>query len=135
MKIKLNSKLENLLQQQIISGKYTSPDDVIEEALQLLEKRNQYNDWLEEIRQKIDIAVEKLDRGQGIDGEIAISQLKEYLDNLSLFLQESHQKNQTIQPKALELENQAFVGMWKNRPGMKDSSKWVRKLRQQQWQH
>ena len=75
MNIILNPKLENLIQQQITSGKYTSIDNVLEEALALLEKRNQYEQWVEEIGQKIDIAAQQLERGEGIDGETAINQL------------------------------------------------------------
>ena len=79
MNIQLNPQLENLIQQQIISGKYTNAEDVMKEALHLLEKRNQYDDWVKEIDKKIDIAAQQLDRGEGIDGDIAISDLQEYL--------------------------------------------------------
>jgi antitoxin ParD1/3/4 len=79
MNIILNPKLENLIQQQITSGKYASIDNVLEEALNLLEKRNQYEQWIEEIGQKIDMAAQQLDRGEGIDGETAINQLREQL--------------------------------------------------------
>ena len=79
MNIILNPKLENLIQKQIISGRYTSVDNVLEEALTLLEKRNEYEQWIEEIGQKIDIAEQQLDQGQGIDGETAINQLREDL--------------------------------------------------------
>ncbi len=74
MNIILNPKLENLIQKQIISGRYTSIDNVLEEALTLLEKRNEYEQWIEEIGQKIDIAAQQLDQDQGIDGETAIKQ-------------------------------------------------------------
>ena len=33
----------------------------------------------------------------------------------------------------LNLQNELFVGMWKNREDMKDSSQWVRQTRQQEW--
>jgi antitoxin ParD1/3/4 len=79
MNIILNPKLENLIQQQINSGKYSSIDNVLEEALTLLEKRNEYEQWIEEIGHKIDIADEQLDRGEGIDGETAINQIREQL--------------------------------------------------------
>lgn len=79
MNIILNPKLENLLQKQLTSGKYASPDQVIEEALHLLDKRNQYDHWVEEIREKIDLAAAQLDQGNGIDGKIAINQLREQL--------------------------------------------------------
>ncbi|MDJ0843386.1 ribbon-helix-helix domain-containing protein [Crocosphaera sp.] len=79
MNIILNPKLENLIQKQIISGRYTSVDNVLEEALTLLEKRNEYEQWIEEIEQKIDIAAQQLEKGEGIDGETAINQLRENL--------------------------------------------------------
>ncbi len=79
MNIILNHKLEAFIQQQIRSGKYDNINSVIEEALNLLEKRNQYDDWVEDIRQKVDIAAAQLDRGEGIDGETAINQLREDL--------------------------------------------------------
>ena len=31
------------------------------------------------------------------------------------------------------LEDEPFVGMWKDREDMKDSSQWVRQVRQQEW--
>ncbi len=79
MNIILNPKLENLIQKQIISGRYTSIDNVLEEALTLLEKRNEYEQWIEEIGKKIDAAAQQLDQGQGIDGETAINQLRQNL--------------------------------------------------------
>lgn len=31
------------------------------------------------------------------------------------------------------LQDEAFVGMWKDREDMEDSSQWVHQLRQQEW--
>ncbi|WP_249267814.1 hypothetical protein RVR34_25405 [Microcystis aeruginosa FBCC-A68] len=41
-----------------------------------ISKRDQYQQWVEDIGQKIDIAAEQLDRSEGIDGETAIAQLR-----------------------------------------------------------
>jgi hypothetical protein len=35
--------------------------------------------------------------------------------------------------QAIDWNNEPFVGMWQDREDMKDSSKWVRSLRQQEW--
>jgi mRNA-degrading endonuclease RelE of RelBE toxin-antitoxin system len=35
--------------------------------------------------------------------------------------------------KRIKLEEEPFVGMWKDREDMKDSAKWVRELRQREW--
>ena len=33
----------------------------------------------------------------------------------------------------LKLQDEPFVGMWKDREEMEDSSQWVRQVRQQEW--
>lgn len=35
--------------------------------------------------------------------------------------------------KKINLEQEPFVGMWKDRDDMQDSVKWVRELRQREW--
>lgn len=35
--------------------------------------------------------------------------------------------------KLSAIENESFIGMWKNRSDMADSSVWVRNLRQKEW--
>jgi hypothetical protein len=36
--------------------------------------------------------------------------------------------------KRLDLDNEPFVGMWKDREDMADSTQWIRSRRQQEWQ-
>jgi antitoxin ParD1/3/4 len=67
MPITLQPEQEQFIQTQLASGRYTNATEVIAEALQLLEKRNHYDRWVEELRNKIDIAAAELDRGEGID--------------------------------------------------------------------
>jgi antitoxin ParD1/3/4 len=76
MPITLQPEQEKFIQTQLATGRYTNATEVIAEALQLLEKRNHYDRWVEELRNKIDIAATELDRGEGLDGEIAINQLR-----------------------------------------------------------
>jgi antitoxin ParD1/3/4 len=76
MSIILTPEQEQLIQAQLASGRYANTAEVIADALRLLEKRNQYNLWVEEVRAKIDIAAAQLDRGEGVDGETAIAQLR-----------------------------------------------------------
>lgn len=33
----------------------------------------------------------------------------------------------------LNLQDEPFIGMWKDREDMEDSSQWVRQIRQQEW--
>lgn len=79
MNIVIKPELEKIIQEKILSGKYQSAERVIEDALKLLEKRDKYDKWVEEVGEKIDIAAEQLDRGEGLDGETAINQLRQRL--------------------------------------------------------
>jgi antitoxin ParD1/3/4 len=74
MTIAFKPEQEAFIQTQLSTGQYTSAAEVITEALRLLEKRNHYDQWVEDVRTKIDIAAEQLDHGEGVDGETAIAQ-------------------------------------------------------------
>lgn len=76
MPITLQPEQEQFIQTQLATGRYTNATEVIAEALQLLEKRNHYDRWVEELRNKIDIAAAECDRGERLDGETAIKQLR-----------------------------------------------------------
>jgi antitoxin ParD1/3/4 len=45
----------------------------------LVEWEKGYQQWVEETRQKVEVAIEQLDRGEGIDGEVVVEQLREKL--------------------------------------------------------
>ena len=80
MNIQIKPELEQIIEAQIATGRYTNPEDVISKALKLLlEWDKGYQNWVEETREKVDVAIEQLDRGEGIDGDIVISQLRDKL--------------------------------------------------------
>ena len=80
MNIQIKPELEQIIQAQIATGRYTNPEDVISKALKLLlEWDKGYQNWVEETRERVDVAIEQLDRGEGIDGDIVISQLRDKL--------------------------------------------------------
>jgi hypothetical protein len=56
---------------------------------------------------------------------------QEMVVNFVDFLKGQYQQS-NASPKLLDLNNQSFVGIWKDRPEMKDSTKWVRQLRRDQ---
>lgn len=76
MTIALQLDQEQFIQAQLDMGRYTNAAEVLAEAFRLLEKRNHYGRWVEEMRCKIDVAAEQLDRGEGVDGETAIAALR-----------------------------------------------------------
>jgi antitoxin ParD1/3/4 len=66
----------NSTQTQIASGKFTNADEVVDVAFRLLEKlENEYSQWIEETRGKVDIARAELDLGEGLDGETVLNQI------------------------------------------------------------
>jgi antitoxin ParD1/3/4 len=76
MNITLKPEHERFIQTQISSGKFTNPDEVVDLAFKLLEKlNNEYQQWLEETRQKVEVAITELDNGEGLDGETFINDI------------------------------------------------------------
>jgi antitoxin ParD1/3/4 len=84
MNLTLKPELESFIQQEILAGKYSSPDEAIEQsshfvneaALNLLQSKNSVDRLATELREKIDIAAAQLDRGEGLNGEDVIASLR-----------------------------------------------------------
>jgi antitoxin ParD1/3/4 len=68
-------EVESFVQQELASGRYESLDEVIEQALALLEKRSRYEEWIVEMRSEVDGAIGQLDRGEGIDGDVVMAEM------------------------------------------------------------
>jgi antitoxin ParD1/3/4 len=76
MNLTLKPELENFIQQEILAGKYASPDEAIEAALNLLQSKHATDRLATELRSQIDSAAAQLDRGEGLDGEAVIANLR-----------------------------------------------------------
>jgi antitoxin ParD1/3/4 len=76
MNLTLKPELESFIQQEILAGKYSSPDEAIEAALNLLQSKNSVDRLAAELREKIDIAAAQLDRGEGLNGDDVIASLR-----------------------------------------------------------
>ncbi|MDY7007702.1 MAG: type II toxin-antitoxin system ParD family antitoxin [Cyanobacteriota bacterium] len=78
MDIILKPEQEKLIQAKVNSGKYTTVDEVIAEALKLLDERDKhYQNWVEDTRKKVAVGLAQLDRGEGIEVQTVINKLKE----------------------------------------------------------
>lgn len=79
MNISLTAEQEKFIQSQLESGNYSSAEQVIAQALQLLEERQQEETerQLAELRQKIASGTEQIARGQVTDGEIVFTILRD----------------------------------------------------------
>lgn len=80
MNVSLTPELEQFIQNQVESGKYTSVDEVIVAGIKLLEERERiYKGRFEELKREIMIGIEAADRGELIDGETVFRELREKL--------------------------------------------------------
>jgi antitoxin ParD1/3/4 len=62
----------------VASGKFANREEVIDTAFRLLEKlQGEYEQWIKETREKIDIGIAQLDRGEGLDGEAVVAGILE----------------------------------------------------------
>ncbi|MEH1785875.1 type II toxin-antitoxin system ParD family antitoxin [Nostoc sp.] len=78
MNISLTTELEQFIESQVVSGKYTSSEEVILAGIRLLEKRERiYKGRFEELQREIAIGVEQLDRQERLDGREVIEQLRQ----------------------------------------------------------
>ena len=85
MNITLTPEQKKYIQLQLKEGKYNSVEQLINEALQLLEERNRALEQkrLEELRLKIASGTEQIARGQVTDGEAVFARLQEKIRLIS----------------------------------------------------
>ncbi len=82
MSIALTPSQEQLLERLVSTGRYGSAAEVLDAALHLLEERERhYEQWLEKTRQKIQVGIDELERGEGLDGEAVVERLREKRHN------------------------------------------------------
>lgn len=80
MDISLKPEQEQFVQTQIAKGRFANPDEVVGRALKLLEVWEQeYEQWVEETRQKVEVGLAQIERGEVLDGEVVVARLQEKL--------------------------------------------------------
>ncbi|MDZ8053968.1 MAG: type II toxin-antitoxin system ParD family antitoxin [Aulosira sp. ZfuVER01] len=80
MSISLNPTQEQFVLSKIESGKYANVDEVIYAAFKLLEEQEQeYSLWLNETQKKVEVGFAEIERGEVLDTELVINQLKDKL--------------------------------------------------------
>jgi antitoxin ParD1/3/4 len=78
MNVSLTAELENFVQFEVTSGRYTSASEVVREALRLLEDHEKARAaQLEEFRSEMDRRLASLDRGEAMEGETVFAQIRE----------------------------------------------------------
>ncbi|MEA5470810.1 ribbon-helix-helix domain-containing protein [Spirulina sp. 06S082] len=81
MKISLKPEQQALIQEKLDRQQYTTADEIISEALQLLEERDRDRErWLADVREKVAEGKAELKRGEGLNGEEVFAELLAELD-------------------------------------------------------
>jgi antitoxin ParD1/3/4 len=82
MNIALKPEQEQFIQSQIDRGRFKSADEAAVQAFKLLEEKyRDYEDWIEDTRQKVDVGIAELDRGEGIELDLAIERLQQKFES------------------------------------------------------
>ncbi|MEG4804235.1 type II toxin-antitoxin system ParD family antitoxin [Microcoleus sp. ARI1-B5] len=92
MNISLTSELEKLIQEQVKKGKYSSASEMVGEALRLLWERDRIKEKrLAQLKEKIRVGIEELDRGEGIDGEDVFDEIEEDISRIEAQMQQAEE--------------------------------------------
>lgn len=70
MNVSLSPDLEQLVERQVMTGRYTSASDVVREALRQMDERDRaWTLQAGDIREKIAVGMASLRAGDGVDGD------------------------------------------------------------------
>jgi antitoxin ParD1/3/4 len=76
--ITLEPEQERFIQEQVARGRFKSANEVLAQALMLLEQKYQEDEaWIEDVRQKIDEARAEVARGEVLPLEMVMAQLQD----------------------------------------------------------
>ncbi len=77
MNVHLTQELEQMVQSRVKNGRYGSASEVVREALRLLADRDELLELRkQELRKKIALGLDSLQRGDGLDGREFFAQLE-----------------------------------------------------------
>jgi antitoxin ParD1/3/4 len=76
MTVTLTAEQEKFVAERIRGG-HSSPEQVVDEGLKLIQAKEEYQKRLAELQREIDIGLEQIERGETVDGAKAIAELRE----------------------------------------------------------
>jgi antitoxin ParD1/3/4 len=77
MPITLKPDQEQFVEAQLKAGRYNDAEAVIAQAFRLLEEyQDGYEEWLVQTREKLQVGIEQVKRGEVLDGETVIANLR-----------------------------------------------------------
>lgn len=78
MNVSLTPQLEAFVKRKLDSGLYYSASEVIRDGLRLLEEKDHMREIkLAELKKEIQLGLNSLDRGEGIDGEEVFEEIEQ----------------------------------------------------------
>ena len=78
LNVSLTPELEQFVESRVASGRYQTASEVIREGLRLLEERDQARQAaLEELRAQLRRGVEQADRGEVLDGDAVLKEIRQ----------------------------------------------------------
>ncbi|QQR80035.1 MAG: type II toxin-antitoxin system ParD family antitoxin [Deltaproteobacteria bacterium] len=78
MNVSLTPALEEMIQNKVKTGLYTSTSEVVREALRLLEEKDRINlIKLEALRKDIQVGIDQINRGEVLDGKEVFRRIRE----------------------------------------------------------
>ena len=81
MDVSLTPELERMVHRKVQTGQYNSASEVVQEALRLMEERDQMKTiQKEELLKKIAAGLKSLEEDKGIDGEALFAQMDAEFD-------------------------------------------------------
>lgn len=75
MHFEISRENEQYIRRLLANGEYRSGTEVLDEALELLKRRDQ-------LRREVNAGIEQLERGEGVPGEQVFERLREKAENL-----------------------------------------------------
>jgi Arc/MetJ-type ribon-helix-helix transcriptional regulator len=73
MNLMLNDDAQKLIHQQVTSGKYATPEDVVTAALHMLDQASRMDDFADG---ELDALLEEGEAGESLDGEAVFAELR-----------------------------------------------------------
>jgi Arc/MetJ-type ribon-helix-helix transcriptional regulator len=81
MAIDLKPEQQRVIDLAVASGAYRNPDEVVDQAFEIIREQLELEDWMLEQREAITAHIEKgfaqAERGESIDGDAAIETLRQ----------------------------------------------------------
>jgi antitoxin ParD1/3/4 len=77
VEIPISSEFQNFIERQVATGAYATPGEVVGDALRLLQfHEREREELVSELRKKVAVGLEQLDRGESIDSAEVFAELR-----------------------------------------------------------